>query len=170
MIKRLNWLLLHQHSALLSLIGASLFLLFPSQMSNLAVTEEWDQSILYGSLFNWASIQTAFLFGIYTFIMGRPEVFVKRFKTTKLYRRSMLYLRKTVFISLLLSAVCVPLMLASPDIELWSWSEKSLPNIGYAVFAVISVFGLLVLGRVIICMRYFMFIETQTDLDSSKGK
>jgi len=102
--------------------------------------------------------------------MGRPEVFVKRFKTTKLYRRSMLYLRKTVFISLLLSAICVPLMLASPDIKMWSWSDKSLPNTGYSVFAVISVFGLLVLGRVIICMRYFMFIETQTDLDGTESK
>lgn len=168
MIKRLNWLLFHQHSALLSLTGSVAFVLFPSQVSNLAVTEKWDQSILYGSLFNWASIQTAFLFGIYTFIMGRPEVFVKRFKTTKLYRRSMLYLRATVFISLLLSAICVPLMLASPDIKTWSWGDKSLPNIGYVVFAFISVFGLLVLGRVIICMRYFMFVEKQTELDNSK--
>lgn len=88
---------------------------------------------------------------------------MKRFKTTKLYKRSMLYLRKTVFISLFLSAICVPLMLTSPDIGAWSWSQKVFPDVGYLVFSVMSVFGLFVLGRVIICMRYFMFIETQTD-------
>ena len=166
MIRVIKNLLLHEPDKLLLLLAVILFTALAPQLSNIAHHGKWNEASLYGSLFNWASIQTAFLFAIYTFIIGRPGGFRDRFSNTKLYVDAMRYLRRTVFYSFAFSFVCLPFMFVAPDIEHWTgWKNIGLAYIAFAVF---SVAGLYLFGRIVISMKIFMFVESETDKSKQK--
>jgi hypothetical protein len=137
------------------------FILFARQISDAAYSRAWEEARHYASLFNWASIQTAFLFGIYTFIIGRPGRFRDRFEGTKLYVDAMKYLRETVFRSFIFSFLCLPFMFVAPNVPKWSgWKEI---DMGYIFFAFSCVVALYLFGRILISMKIFMFVETEMD-------
>lgn len=160
MLTKIKNLFLHDHDQLVLIFSTGAFTLFAKKVSNAAYFGSWEETLFYASLFNWSSIQTAFLFGIYTFIIGRPGKFKSRFEDTKLYADSMKYLRRTVFSSFVLSFICLPLMFVAPNISRWRGLKEL--GLGYIVFAVTSVFALYLFGRILISMKIFMFVEGES--------
>lgn len=164
MLKLYKWIknvLIYEHDKLSLISSLLMFIFFAPQISQAAYNGGWDETRHYASLFNWASIQTAFLFGIYTFIIGRPGKFKSRFEKFGLYNDAMKYLRRTVFYSFTLSFSCLPLMFVSPNVGNWSgWSSL---QFGYILFAASGVTTLYIFGRILISMKIFMFVEKESD-------
>lgn len=71
---------------------------------------------LFASIFDWASIQTGFLFGVYGFVVGKAEGFIAEVKSTKAMVRFVRYTGRATIIGFLLTACSMPLIVASPSV------------------------------------------------------
>lgn len=76
----------------------------------------WDATSLYSAVFNWASIQSGFVFGIYGFIVTKKEGFVGEFAKTRSFEAFLIYARRAYLTGFALTFVSLPIMVASPSI------------------------------------------------------
>ncbi|MDO8877751.1 MAG: hypothetical protein Q8M24_11995 [Pseudolabrys sp.] len=80
-----------------------------------------DQSIsinnLYTAIFDWASIQTGFLFAIYGFIAGKTDGFIGEIRHTRSMKRYNSYLKKAILAGFLLTITSIPLIVTQYEVK-----------------------------------------------------
>jgi len=74
-----------------------------------------DWSNLYAAVFDWAAIQTGFLFGVYGFIVGSPTGFMKAIDGTKPFRYFKIGLITSLVVGFVLTIISLPLLVFSPN-------------------------------------------------------
>ena len=78
-------------------------------------SEAWDIGAFYSAVFDWSSIQSAFLFGIYAFILARSEPFIKAIDGTEPFEKLRSLCRSTLYMTFLLTLVSMPLAVTQPQ-------------------------------------------------------
>lgn len=157
---------LYQHDRLALFLACIFFVLFAEQISATAVTQNWSEGDLYGSIFGWSAIQTGFFFGVYTFVVARPGKFRDNMKNNTAFTDAMTHLRATVYMLFVFSMISAPLTFFAPNIKaVTSWETLS---IGYVLFAIICCVSLFLAGRVLMAIRTFMIVETGSTTPSDQ--
>jgi len=72
---------------------------------------------LYSSIFDWASIQTGFMFGVYGFVVGKTDGFIADVRNTKAMGRFVHYTWMATAIGFVLTLTSMPLIVTSPNFE-----------------------------------------------------
>ena len=89
----------------------------PLIVAKFAAVDGWDISSLYGAVFNWSAIQTGFAFGVYGFVVGKSDGFIKEIRDTLAMRRVMGYVKRANIGGFLLTIFSLPLTVSSPLIS-----------------------------------------------------
>jgi len=99
--------------------GAAAFLLivlFRSAIAHRFEPNGWDSTSLYGAVFNWASIQSGFVFGIYGFIVTKKDGFAGEVAKAASFDEFLAYARRAYLTGFLLTFVSLPIMVANLSI------------------------------------------------------
>jgi hypothetical protein len=90
----------------------------------------WSLSSFYGAVFDWASVQSALLFGVYAFFLSRSEPFIQAIAGSVAFQQLRRYVIRTLYLTLGLTVAALPVLIAPPAIK---------GDIGYLVFAAFMV-------------------------------
>jgi hypothetical protein len=118
----------HLESIVASLVLMLLILLRQDLVPVLEL--EGRLSSYYAAVFAWASLQGAFLFSVYAFFLSRSEPFVEAISRTHSFRKLRDYILRATWLTLGLSLISLPLLVASPPI-----TEKQTSWLSFGVFA-----------------------------------
>jgi hypothetical protein len=77
----------------------------------------WKADAFYEAVFDWSSIQAAFLFGIYAFFLSRSEPFIKAISETQPFQQLRSYVLRTLRLTMALSVISLPALVATPAAE-----------------------------------------------------
>ena len=144
-----------RHFALfLSMTVLVMLIICSKKIGGLFESEQWEIGSLYAAVFSWSSLQGAFLFGIYAFVLSGSEGFVKAVKNTTTFKRGREFVRTTVYMTLALSAICLPLLVIHPSLPVTS----SL-TIGYCLFAFIAATSIYIFCRFLTVLKLFRILE-----------
>ena len=77
----------------------------------------WQPGNLYNAVFNWASIQSGFVFGIYGFIATKQGGFIGELANGRILDELMGYARRAYLTGFGLTFLSLPLMVVSPKID-----------------------------------------------------
>lgn len=76
----------------------------------------WQAANLYNAVFNWASIQSGFVFGIYGFIATKRDGFVGEIFGGRSFQQLLSYARRAYVSGFILTFASLPLMVINPQI------------------------------------------------------
>lgn len=76
----------------------------------------WQPSNLYNAVFNWASIQSGFVFGIYGFVASKRDGFVGEIAGGRAFAQLLTYARRAYITGFVLTFVSLPVMVAAPSL------------------------------------------------------
>lgn len=107
---------------------------FRLEISEKFVKNLWNLDTLYSSVFDWSSIQSAFLFSIYAFFLSRSEPFIQAVSKTQPFKMLRRYVLRSLWLSLGLTIITLPLAVSPPEIT----SSRAL-DWGFLVFLFVSV-------------------------------
>jgi len=93
--------------------------------------KSWDIGAYYSAIFDWSSIQAAFLFGVYAFFLSRSEPFLQAIGGTPVFKQLRQYVVRSLYLSLTLSVLTLPVLVSPPEM-------KSGNLIGFIVFWFLS--------------------------------
>lgn len=79
--------------------------------------QKWDATNLYVAVFDWAAIQSGFVFGIYGFIVSKRDGFVGQMMKGRSYEKFIGYTRRAYLGGFALTFVSLPLLVVGPDIS-----------------------------------------------------
>lgn len=107
--------------AFLAVVTFLLVLLFQDFIVEKFKPGGWDSTNLYSAVFNWASIQSGFVFGIYGFIATKREGFAGVVAKAPSFDMFLRYARRAYLTGFALTFVSLPIMVADPTIadNLW---------------------------------------------------
>jgi len=77
----------------------------------------WNSSSLYSAVFNWASIQSGFVFGIYGFIVTKKDGFAGVVAQSPSFDPFLTYARRAYMLGFVLTFASLPIMVANPHIS-----------------------------------------------------
>lgn len=83
----------------------------------------WSLDNLYSAIFNWSSIQTGFVFGIYGFVVGKSDGFIAEIRRTVAMTQFLSYTKKAIIIGFMLTFASIPLVVIANTIELSRWPD-----------------------------------------------
>ena len=140
----------------LILVAISLILLvrYAADIAPKFAVGEWSLENFYAALFDWSSILSAFMFGIYAFVLSRSEPFMKAASGTRAFEDARDYVRRTVYLALAMTAVCVPMLVAGPSPVDGGWLDY-----GYWIFASYVVGTVYLFSRFLKIVRVFRKLE-----------
>lgn len=112
-------------------------------------SKAWDLGAYYSAIFDWASIQAAFLFGVYAFFLSRSEPFIEAIAGSAAFKLLRRYVVRTLYLSMALSVASLPMVIAPADVATGNtggffavWSLTVLLSYTFLCFLkVIRVFG-----------------------------
>jgi hypothetical protein len=112
-------LLVEQLGPLVLSAGCALAIYFfaPSIISKFQIENGWQVSSLYGAIFNWSAIQTGFAFGVYGFVVGKNDGFIKEIREKLAMRRFLGYVRRANIGGFVLTVTSLPLTVANPELS-----------------------------------------------------
>lgn len=77
----------------------------------------WKAESLYSAVFNWASVQSGFVFGIYGFIVSKRDGFIGEIAHTRTFAELTRYARRAYLTGFALTFASLPLTVAQPPIN-----------------------------------------------------
>lgn len=80
-------------------------------------SEKWKSSGLYAAIFGWSSIQVGFSFGVFGFVLGKSDGFVKEIRGTKAMARFLSYIKRANIAGFILTISSIPLVVIEPTIR-----------------------------------------------------
>lgn len=95
-------------------------------------SNEWSVGDFYSAVFDWSSIQAAFLFGVYAFFLSRSEPFIQAIAGSQPFRQLREYVVRTLYLSMTLTVLSLPFLIAAPPIS------PDGNGLGYVVFCGLS--------------------------------
>ena len=78
--------------------------------------DKWDAGSLYSAVFNWSSIQSGFVFGIYGFLVTKKDGFAGVVAKTSSFNLFLTYARRAYLTGFVLTFVSLPIMVVNPSI------------------------------------------------------
>lgn len=93
----------------------AIYILAPSIIAKFAAEDGWQVSSLYGAVFNWSAIQTGFAFGVYGFVVGKNDGFVKEIREKLAMHRFLGYVRRANVGGFVLTVASLPLTITNPS-------------------------------------------------------
>ncbi len=105
----------------------------------------WDLEGFYAAVFDWSSIQSAFLFSVFAFFLARSEPFIQAISNTTTFRALRKYVLRSLILSMLLTLLSFPLLINTPDMV----SNEYL-NFGFCIFIFVMTF---------LCYTFMCFIK-----------
>lgn len=126
-------------------VGAMIGVLFwkKSEITTNFSNGSWSLEGFYGAVFNWSSIQAGFLFGAYAFFLSRSEPFIQAVAASAPFMELRTYVRRTLYLTLILAAASVPMLIAPPKMN-----KDAYLHSGFIIFGAFSI----VLTYTIFCM------------------
>lgn len=103
--------------AVFGAITLFLIVVFRASITGKFAPDGWDSSNLYSAVFNWASIQSGFVFGIYGFIATKRDGFAGEVAKGQSFDLFLKYARRAYLTGFLLTFVSLPIMVVNPAIE-----------------------------------------------------
>jgi len=76
-------------------------------------SKDWDLGAFYSAVFDWSSIQGAFIFGVYAFFLSRSEPFIQAISSSRAFKMLRRYVVRTLYLTLILTVISLP-MVVSP--------------------------------------------------------
>lgn len=95
-------------------------------------SKAWDIGAFYSAVFDWSSIQAAFLFGVYAFFLSRSEPFIQAIAGSSAFKMLRRYVVRTLYLSMALTVISLPMVVSPLGVE-------SGNTLGFAVLWVIMV-------------------------------
>ncbi len=90
---------------------------FKSQITEKFSPNGWQADNLYGAVFDWASIQSGFVFAIYGFIVTKKDGFIGAITPAQSYSQFIGYARCACLGGFALTLSSLPLLIISPVID-----------------------------------------------------
>lgn len=84
---------------------------------SLAVEKQISLNNLYGAVFDWAALQTGFLFAIYGFVAGKTDGFIGEVRNTRSMARYNVYLWRAIAVGFLLTLASIPLIVTQYEVK-----------------------------------------------------
>lgn len=116
-------------------------------------SNEWDAGAFYSAVFDWSSIQSAFLFGIYAFILSRSEPFIRAIDGTEPFEMLRSYSRRTLYLTFALTIASMPLAVVGPK------PTDNLSSLNLWIFAGLASLAAYTFCRFLKVVRVFGKIE-----------
>lgn len=112
-------LLIEQYGPIFLTVASALaiYIFAPTIIARFDPSGGWQVSSLYGAVFNWSAIQTGFAFGVYGFVVGKNDGFVKEIREKLAMRRFLAYVRLANVGGFALTVMSLPLTIANPSIR-----------------------------------------------------
>lgn len=98
-------------------VSLVLIYFFRSDISAQFVEGGWKVDGLYNAVFNWASIQSGFVFGVYGFIASKRDGFVGELAKGRSFDTLLTYSRRAYMTGFGLTFVSLPVMIVEPTIS-----------------------------------------------------
>jgi hypothetical protein len=121
-----------------------LLYLFREKVVAEAISKEVDFGNLYSSVFDWSSIQTGFLFGIFGYIAGKSDGFIASIRNTEEMTEFLGYQKRAMLLGFLLTFASIPMMVTNLSFD----SSSSLNYWLFTVWAALAVWAFLAFLRV----------------------
>jgi hypothetical protein len=99
--------------AVVAVAGA--FYFAPTLVATLA-EQKWSLANLFGAAFDWSAIQTAFIFGIYAFVLGYNGEFLSQVRDSAPFQHFLRYAWQAIMHGFLLTISSIPLMVIEPQV------------------------------------------------------
>lgn len=80
-------------------------------------SKAWDLGAYLSAIFDWSSIQAAFIFGVYAFFLSRSEPFLQAISGTPAFASLRRYVVRTLYLSMTLTVGSLPFLVATPDVK-----------------------------------------------------
>ena len=77
----------------------------------------WDLGAYYSAVFQWSSIQGAFLFGVYAFFLSRSEPFIQAIAGSGAFKLLREYVVRTLYLSMGLCVLTLPMLVAPAPVD-----------------------------------------------------
>ncbi|MBY3262224.1 hypothetical protein HFO15_11245 [Rhizobium laguerreae] len=136
---------LERYGPIISAVIATAFIYyFKSDLIDGAVRKSIGFSNLYSAVFNWSSIQTGFVFGIFGYVAGKSGGFIEAIKNTPEMALFLSYTKRAIYLGFVLTFFCIFLTVMSFDIgsgAAWKFHV-------FAAFCFFSLWGFLAFLRV----------------------
>lgn len=116
----------------------------------------WDLGAFYSAIFDWASIQGAFIFGVYAFFLSRSEPFIQAIAPSPAFKMLRSYVVRTLYLTLILTVAALP-MVVSP----WRMTGDGFSG-GFAVFLLQSMLAVYTFFCFLKVIRVFGKIERRS--------
>ena len=75
----------------------------------------WKLDGFYAAMFDWSAVQSAFLFGVFGFVVSSSNDFLTRLRNTDHMKRFLRFTRTAVLAGFLLTILSVPFLVAGPE-------------------------------------------------------
>ncbi|NEK53226.1 hypothetical protein GUK36_27785 [Rhizobium leguminosarum] len=127
-----------------ALFATLLIYYFKTDLVSAAAEKKVDFANLYSSVFNWSSIQTGFVFGIFGYVAGKSGGFIEAIKNTPEMSLFLTYTKRAIYLGFALTFFCIFLTVMSFNIGVGApWKFHI-----FAAFSFLSLWGFLAFLRV----------------------
>lgn len=120
MLKRVKYVMEKAGPVVVALISLAIIIILRRSITELATGDDSivDLVNLYVSVFDWAAIQTGFLFGVYGYVMGKSDGFVAEIKHTKAMKQFTGYMLRATWVGFTLTLLSLPLIVLHKSVNL----------------------------------------------------
>jgi hypothetical protein len=126
-----------------SLMVAALYY-FRGDLVLMAFNGQLDLKNVYASVFDWSSIQTGFVFGIFGFVAGKSGGFIEAIRDTKEMALFLTYTKRAIYLGFCLTFSSIVMSITSFDVSSGGpWKFHI-----FAVWSFVSLWGFLAFLRV----------------------
>lgn len=109
------WFFLRRHLEVFGAVGTLALVVWkqPAIAANFSGSDPaWNIGAYYSAIFGWASIQGAFLFGVYAFFLSRSEPFIQAIADSAPFLQLRRYVIRTLYLTLVLTVAALPMLVA----------------------------------------------------------
>lgn len=119
-------------------------------------SKEWDAGAFCAAVFDWSSIQAAFLFGIYAFFLSRSEPFIQAIAGSPAFKSLRRYVVRTLYLSMMLTIASLPFLIATPVVQ------ADAGGFGFFIMWILSVLFIFTFFSFLKVIRVFGKIERRS--------
>ncbi|MBX5256033.1 MULTISPECIES: hypothetical protein [unclassified Rhizobium] len=117
---------------------------FRTDLTYAAASKSFDLSNVYSSVFDWSSIQTGFVFGIFGFVAGKSGGFIEAIRETREMALFLTYTKRAIYLGFCLTFSSIAMSITSFNID----AEASWRFHVFAAWSFLSLWGFLAFLRV----------------------
>jgi hypothetical protein len=118
----------------LSLAALATIYYFREEVAAHFAPDGWKAESLYSAVFNWASVQSGFVFGIYGFIVSKRNGFIGEIAHTHSFAELTRYARRAYLSGFVLTFASLPLTVIQPTITDPNSSAFMVAAVWFAAF------------------------------------